>query len=160
VRRLRTFLALGLQDKGAFIRAWLYLVASGLGIRFLGLSRTMSWLAPAVIPANPRQKDSGPSAGIQRLPHVSPTAWPRAARWLPVAIRNAPNDPRCLQRSVALLALLRRAGIESDLRIGIGKTQPNLEAHAWVEVAGVPVNDDSDVGQRYRAFGPAINGRS
>mgnify|MGYP000718269785 CR=1 FL=1 len=39
----------------------------------------------------------------------------------------------------------------AELRLGVRKA-PDLEAHAWVEVAGRPVNDDDDVRRRYAAF--------
>jgi hypothetical protein len=50
-----------------------------------------------------------------------------------------PGRALCLEQSLALHALLRRAGVDSRLRLGV---QPHpFAAHAWVEVAGEPVND-------------------
>lgn len=141
MRRLKTFLSLALADKAAFIRAWLYLAAATLSVRTAGLARTLAWLVPqatptAANPTDPRDRRH----------------WPRAALWLPIAMRYCPGSRKCLERSVALHALLRRAGIPSELRIGIGTTDPKVEAHAWIEVAGIPVNDSADVAQRYKVF--------
>lgn len=44
--------------------------------------------------------------------------------------------PNCLEQSLALWWLLRRRGIEAELRIGGRKEAGRFEAHAWVEVPG------------------------
>ncbi|HJU64930.1 MAG TPA: lasso peptide biosynthesis B2 protein [Gemmatimonadaceae bacterium] len=50
-----------------------------------------------------------------------------------------PGRALCLEQSLALHFLLRRAGVESRLRLGV---QPHpFAAHAWVELNGEPVND-------------------
>ncbi len=58
--------------------------------------------------------------------------------------RRWPLRTRCLQRSLVLRWLLGRRGIESRLRVGVLKTDGAMTAHAWVEVAGEPVNDTRD----------------
>jgi hypothetical protein len=45
----------------------------------------------------------------------------------------------CLQRSAATACLLRKHGTSADLVIGA--QQMPFKAHAWVEVAGLVVND-------------------
>jgi Transglutaminase-like superfamily len=45
----------------------------------------------------------------------------------------------CLQRSAATACLLKRCGVAAQLIIGVQKTP--FKAHAWVEVAGLVVND-------------------
>jgi hypothetical protein len=60
---------------------------------------------------------------------------------------------RCLGRSLVLWFILRRRGIDAELVIGAdAPRQGELEAHAWVEVAGVPVNDAPDVRERFGSF--------
>lgn len=56
----------------------------------------------------------------------------------------------CLQRSAAAVCLLRLAGIEARLVIGV-KSIP-FGAHAWVEKNGVVLNDRSIVQERYTAI--------
>ena len=68
------------------------------------------------------------------------------------AARYAPGPVTCLTRSLLLRWLLRRRGIASDLRIGVQLVQGRLDAHAWVEYEGVPINDAPDVAQRFAAF--------
>ena len=58
---------------------------------------------------------------------------------------------RCLARALALHALLRQAGIPSELRIGVSRMQAGLLAHAWVECDGVALADGVDSTQ-YQAL--------
>ena len=55
-----------------------------------------------------------------------------------------PFDSRCLVRSLVLTSLLARRGIGSSLIIGV-RSEPNFEAHAWVESAGTPLLPDGGV---------------
>ena len=49
----------------------------------------------------------------------------------------------CLQRSLVLWSLLERNGVESELRFGARKENGQIQAHAWVEINGVALNDDT-----------------
>jgi hypothetical protein len=61
---------------------------------------------------------------------------------------------RCLGRSLLLWFLLRRRGVDAILAVGaLPAAQGDLDAHAWVEVDGRPVNDAADVRERYGNFG-------
>jgi hypothetical protein len=53
----------------------------------------------------------------------------------------------CLQRSAATVSLLRNYGIEAQLVIG-AQLKP-FQAHAWVEVDGRVVNDNSYTKELY-----------
>lgn len=131
MKKLRTFLALGPAERRAFLQAWRWVWASRARLRLFGLARTLrAWRRPA-----------RPAA-----------TWPAAARWIGIASRYCPGGGNCLVRSVALYGALRHAGVPADVRIGVGRTAPQLDAHAWVELDGVPVNDADDVGARYAAF--------
>ncbi|MGQ0586939.1 MAG: lasso peptide biosynthesis B2 protein, partial [Gammaproteobacteria bacterium] len=119
MRKLRTFLALPGAQRRAFLEALAWVWASLLALRVLGLSRALR-LWPDLPPAR------------------SNAATPEAALWIRAAARNAPGADTCLVRSLALTGVLRRHGVPAELRIGVGNTQPQLDAHAWVEVRGVP----------------------
>ncbi len=69
-----------------------------------------------------------------------------------LGLRYAPYKGNCLSRSLALSWLLRRQGIESDLRIGVRNHEGEFQAHAWVECQSQVLNDASDVASRYRPF--------
>ena len=69
-----------------------------------------------------------------------------------VAVRRAPCAGTCLSRALVLWCLLRRQGVDADLRIGTRITAGELEAHAWVEYHGHPLAEDRRVHERYTAF--------
>jgi hypothetical protein len=48
-----------------------------------------------------------------------------------------PYHATCLPRAVVVWALLRRQSIDGELTIGVRKAADDLEAHAWVELDGV-----------------------
>jgi len=58
----------------------------------------------------------------------------RLGRIVDRGLDRLPGDTRCLTRSVVLVHLLARRGIDSTLVIGV-KPHP-FEAHAWVEYEG------------------------
>jgi Transglutaminase-like superfamily len=61
----------------------------------------------------------------------------RTAERVAVVAALLPGRVRCLEQSLTLFVLLRQAGYEATLRIGV---QPNrFRAHAWVEHDGTPV---------------------
>jgi hypothetical protein len=67
-----------------------------------------------------------------------------------LAASFCPFTTRCLEQSLVTLWLLRRAGAEAHLRFGV--LQYPFVAHAWVEHAGVPVNDSREALKLYRPF--------
>lgn len=71
------------------------------------------------------------------------------ARWIDRAARYHLLRARCLHRSLALHAWLRRDGLPSTLRLGVRKDGNRIQAHAWVELDGVIVNDGSGVRTDY-----------
>jgi hypothetical protein len=50
--------------------------------------------------------------------------------------------------------LLRRRGIDGQLQFGARQLDGRIEAHAWVEVDGRPINDTPDVRQRFQPLEP------
>lgn len=98
------------------------------------------------------------------------------ARWSsPLARRPTPGEPYavayavalvsgrriigtlCLVRSITLWFLLRRRGIDAELVIGaLPAGGDRLQAHAWVEVGGEPVNDAPDVRARFGTLGVSL----
>lgn len=56
------------------------------------------------------------------------------------AASGVPFRTACVERSFATCSLLRKRGVAAEFCVGI-RSAPPLEFHAWVEVAGVAVND-------------------
>jgi|CXWL01.1.fsa_nt_gi hypothetical protein len=59
----------------------------------------------------------------------------------------------CLVKSFTLRWMLTRRGIPVQLCIGIGKTSDGVHAHAWVEMAGMPISEASDIADRFKILG-------
>lgn len=65
-----------------------------------------------------------------------------AARRISLAAAFFPGRALCLEQSLALFTCLRRLGVAADLCLGV---QPfPFIAHAWVEVDGLPVLENTD----------------
>ena len=74
------------------------------------------------------------------------------ARLVQAAARYGLFRPTCLPQSLVLCWLLRRQGLAGELRIGVRPEPSRLEAHAWVEFQGRPLNDGADVARRFAPF--------
>jgi hypothetical protein len=77
------------------------------------------------------------------------------ARLVRVAASRGLYRANCLDQSVTLWSFLRLQGVETTIRIGV-RRRPLLEAHAWVELDSIVVNDRSDVGQSFEAFSGSL----
>ncbi len=58
----------------------------------------------------------------------------------------------CLPRALTLQRLLVWRGIPSHLRIGVAQLPAGVLAHAWVEVADVPVGEAEDVAKKFNVL--------
>ena len=136
-RKLAQFTTLPRPDKRIFLAALLQLPLIWMGLRVLGLKRYQAWL----------QRKPHHDSGMLTQEEVM-----RMGALVNLAARHAPVPATCLTRSLLLCRLLQRKGTEAQLHIGVRLTQGELEAHAWVEVAGTPVNDRLDVSEQFAAF--------
>ena len=112
-----------------------------LGLRVLGLPRFQAWLVCTKMSVCP----------ATTLPEVQ-----ALGELVNIAARHTLGSRTCLARSLLLGWLLHRRGVVSKLRIGVRLTQGMLDAHAWVECEGVPVNDSPDVNAQFASFGDLI----
>jgi hypothetical protein len=95
------------------------------------------------------------STGAPRAPIVQEAR--SAAEAIALVAGRRVVGARCLGRSLLLWFLLRRRGIDAEVVIGAQAPQKGiLSAHAWVEVAGEPVNDVADVRERFGSFEVAL----
>ena len=60
----------------------------------------------------------------------------RAAELSTRAADLGPGSPSCLPQSLALAGLLRAAGLDARVELGVVRTGDAFEAHAWVDCAG------------------------
>ncbi|HEX4565288.1 MAG TPA: lasso peptide biosynthesis B2 protein [Vicinamibacterales bacterium] len=107
------------------ISAATYVMAAIVGIRLLGIRRMLKWADRPIAAARAenRAAENGRHADLV-------LAIDRAGRHIP--------GGNCLARSLALTRMLRTRGVAAETKIGV-KTANGFHAHAWVEVAGVPI---------------------
>jgi hypothetical protein len=137
-RRIARLRSLRKEQWGVVLASLVLLPAVQLSLRLRGFKRTAGTLAAhsarRAVPA--RASDARGAAEAVGI----------------VAGRPA-IGARCLGRSLVLWFLLRRRGIDAELVIGAGIPRDGeLPAHAWVEVAGEPVNDAANVRERFGGF--------
>lgn len=118
------------------------LAATSVGLRVAGFRRwkgVLAWFAPRMdAPANLAD------------PALIETAR-QIARIQDAVSRHLTFHANCLEQSLVLRWLLARRGIPADLRIGARKVAGRFEAHAWVELGGLVLNDP---GEEHRHFAP------
>ncbi|HEX7243715.1 MAG TPA: lasso peptide biosynthesis B2 protein [Longimicrobiaceae bacterium] len=100
-----------------------------------------------------RARGFGPSVALARRlgrtrPPLADDAGARAladsaARGVATAAAFFPGRAVCLEQSLALYVVLRRRGVAAELRVGVHPAP--FTAHAWVEVAGEPVNENPEL---------------
>jgi len=78
------------------------------------------------------------------------------ARLVGIASSRVPLRVACLHRSIVLWRLLRREGIPCEIKLGARTDADAFEAHAWVECAGVALNECEPDLSRYSAFGEPV----
>ncbi len=91
--------------------------------------------------------------------HVPEATLARAraiARLVGIASSRVPLGVACLHRSIVLWRLLRKEGIPCELKLGARRDAGPFEAHAWVECAGVALNESEPDLARYSAFGEPV----
>jgi transglutaminase superfamily protein len=119
-------------ERGVALEAAGGLLATWLGLRLAGFRRwknVLLWLAPS------ETHTTQQPAASQREAAVAIT------RMAAAAARNLFLGTNCLEQSLVLWWLLRRRGISAELRIGARKERERFEAHAWVEVDSVVLNN-------------------
>ncbi len=105
-----------------------------ISVRVFDYQRTRRWLANHIPP------------GVPRTPHTD-----SLDRWVTATTRVQAYSPlpgNCLSRSLALWWMVRRAGVDATLQLGVSLAG-RFAAHAWVEANGQVLNDTQDVTTRY-----------
>lgn len=137
-RKLAQLGSLPREQRPIVLASLVLLPAVQISLRFWGLKRTAQVLGGL---SDRLAVDTEPKAA--RLPAEAVGL---------VAGRSVIGAP-CLGRSLVLWFLLRRRGIDAEIVVGTEMPRGGvLLAHAWVEVAGEPVNDALDVRERFGTF--------
>lgn len=128
------------RDRALSARLVLLLPVLGLALNTFGFRRVHRWLGRRAIPTS-----RGARAGARSAADL-------AALVVHVNRHLLPYQSRCLLESVALWYLLRRNGYAAELVLGARTLMGPFEAHAWVELDGVALNDSGRVRDIYASF--------
>lgn len=143
MQRWQSFWQLSGYERGVVLEAAGGLLATWVGLRLAGFRRwktVLAWLAPSSSVAA-RQTAAAQTEAAQTIARISAAA-----------ARNFFFATNCLEQSLVLWWLLRRRGIVAELRIGARKEFERFEAHAWVEVDSVVLNDASAEHEHFIPF--------
>jgi len=148
MERWRRFWRLKPAERRIVLEAAATLSATWVGLRVFGFRR---W--NATIERFTLEKSAG--AGWCNASRVNPSTGDTAsaiAMKLDLVGRHLFFRTNCLERSLALRWLLRRRGIVTELRIGARKESALFEAHAWIELGGVVLNDPDEAHLHFAPF--------
>ena len=128
LRRFRQWRALPHADRAIVLAMMLALPVVSLGLRAFGYVRMRRWIERA-----------------SSRSHAPPVAdelarGERLARLAAIAGRHGPLEASCLRQSLLVYGLLRRRGSAPELKIGVRREDAGIAAHAWVELAGVSLD--------------------
>jgi hypothetical protein len=137
-RSWRAFWGLSWAERWILARTLLLLPLTVVSLHLLGFGRTQALLLPASGSASART-DPPMAESFARIVHG-------AAPWslLPA---------NCLPRALVLCRLLRRRGLQAELRLGVGKPEGHFAAHAWVEHAGSALAEPEGNSERFSPLG-------
>jgi hypothetical protein len=139
--KLARFLALSWPERRTLLAALALLPPFWLALRVVGVQRLQARLHRKARPGN--------APALDELK--------RTGALVNAAAQRVLGADNCLTRSLYLWWLLRRRGVYCQLRIGVRMNEGALEAHAWVEHDGIPVNDRPDVSDHFPAFDDAVS---
>ncbi|MGE4072412.1 MAG: lasso peptide biosynthesis B2 protein [Lysobacterales bacterium] len=129
--RLARWRRLPTAERRLVARVLLLLPLVDLSLRLLGFQRTWRWMARWARPLPSGLADPG----------IEPT--PRRIADLARAVGAGSLWPTtCLRQALVVWLLLRRRGLQPELKIGVVSKDPPLQAHAWVEVDGKALDPD------------------
>ena len=130
----RRFRELRRGERVLLAKAWLGLQVAWLALRLLPFPSIQSRLNDGRL-----DRSNGNAA-------TSPID---LGRLIEMASRVSPLPTTCLTKSVLMCWMLRRRGIAHELVIGVRQGEAGLQAHAWVECKGSPVNDHGDIAAQF-----------
>ena len=140
------FKNLSLWELWLLCKAFFLLPITAWGLRLMGFKAVRSALSYG-LPAAVYSTDARAMGRAQKI-----------AKMVQLAVVYGRFSATCLPRSMVLWRFLQHHGIGCDLRMGARSENGNFEAHAWVEVDGVALNETADVGERFRPLEPKANG--
>lgn len=142
---------LSANERRLLTQALVLLPLTFFGVYALGVSRWHHFLAQLAALGTTLNRGKNHQGGVASkrslvIADAAQTEQARAiAQIVKIAAEKGIYQARCLQQTLVLWCLLRRNHIEGEIRFGARKQGGELQAHAWIEVGGVALNEDSDV---------------
>jgi len=129
------------NDQRLLLQATVLLIGARLGLRFIDFRA-------ASTPSGTHALGPSSESDLARAHAI--------ARLVAIAASHTPVAVACLHRSLVLWWLLRRNGIPCELRLGARAGSGPFGAHAWVQCAGVALNEDTARLAQYAPFAEAV----
>jgi Transglutaminase-like superfamily len=139
--------ALDPEARKLYTRAVALLPLIALSLHLRGFKKTREALQERRVPGLP----------VERTKEQRAKAVEKTCRMVRAAAHYGMVRPTCLVESLALWHLLDGQSIAAQLRIGVRKLSRKFEAHAWVEVEGVALNQAQELHKHYAAFDSAFS---
>lgn len=124
-------------ERFLLVRLFFLLPSAWLALKIFGFNRAR------------RMAERKLQAGLIELDPVAMKRVQRQAQLTSIASRHGIYKANCLHQSLALCWLLRRQGMAAQIRIGVRPNMQPFQAHAWVELDGIPLGQQVD---EYKAF--------
>ncbi len=136
IERLHKVFQLSPAERLILGQAWVLFLLVELALRILPFTRLLTLSSKMFL----KQK-GGLSSPLN--PSVSRLAW-----LVEVASRYTPVTATCLKKALVLSWLLGRRGTRAELRIGVGRDEGGLRAHAWLDHDGKVILGHQEI-ERY-----------
>jgi hypothetical protein len=149
--RCRRIVSLVFHDPAIIAEAVALPLLLPLSFRFTGVPKTQAWLRNW---AEVHVKNVHGKSPIGAGPDAVISSALRAQR---VVKRTTGIGGSCLVRSLSLWAILRRRGVHSGLRVGMRRRGEKIEGHAWIEIEGIPMNENERVIRGYNVHDGPIS---
>lgn len=160
--KLAKFKGLSRSERHTLLIAMVWLPLFWFGLRVLGLHRFQTLLLRNSFPLKAGQMQGSPERSRRAYHERLNLKLSRVkletdeiialANLVNIAARQPFIPVTCLTRSLLLSWMLQQRGIAGQLRIGVRLVQGKLDAHAWVEYQGIPINDQVDVADQFAPF--------
>ncbi|MGA7092078.1 MAG: lasso peptide biosynthesis B2 protein, partial [Candidatus Acidiferrales bacterium] len=144
----QTFWRLSGYERSVAVEAAAALAATWVGLRLTGFRRWKR-LLENFVPAT--------AMPTTECAHDQRAAAQMIARMESAAVRRLFFRTNCLEQSLVLWWLLRRRGMEAELRVGGRKRAGAFEAHAWVSLAGTAIDLTGDTHLHFAPFDGPLN---
>ena len=143
-QKWKTFWSLTPAERRIARSAAVGLLTTWVGLRAFGFSRWQQMLV-SKFPQVPAKTPAAPAVSANRIAQLQEAA--------ALGLFLSTN---CLDRSLALWSLLKRRGFPAELKLGARKQSGTFEAHAWVELDGVALNNPADEQRNFAPFDGAV----